>query len=131
MDLPDPSIVSAVRDLYARYAHRIDRRDFDGFAALFTDDGRFALGDDGAQGRAAIRDFMMGIMKSPGGAHIITNVSVRPAGKDRWSAVADYLLTRRADDDGPWGIVGVGWYESVATWVGGEWYFAEHRIVPR
>ena len=39
MDLPDPSILTAVQDLYARYAHRIDRRDFDGFAALFTEDG--------------------------------------------------------------------------------------------
>ena len=74
---------------------------------------------------------MMGVMKAPGGAHIITNVSVRPEGKDRWSAVADYLLTRRAETDGPWGIVGAGWYESVATWRDGEWYFAEHRIVPR
>jgi 3-phenylpropionate/cinnamic acid dioxygenase small subunit len=42
MDLPDPSIITAVQDLYARYAHRIDRRDFDGFAALFTEDGRSA-----------------------------------------------------------------------------------------
>jgi uncharacterized protein (TIGR02246 family) len=131
MDLPDPSILTAVQDLYARYAHRIDRRDFDGFAALFTEDGHFALGDDGARGRDAIRDFMMGVMKAPGGAHIITNVSVRPEGKDRWSAVADYLLTRRTETDGPWGIVGAGWYESVATWRDGEWYFAEHRIVPR
>ena len=131
MDLPDPSIVSAVQDLYARYAHRIDRRDFDGFGELFTEDAQFALADNEQQGRDAIRDFMRSVMTKPGGSHIITNVSIRPAGKDRWSAVADYLLTRRADDDGPWGIVGVGWYESTATWVGGEWYFAEHRIVPR
>ena len=55
MDLPDPSILTAVQDLYACYAHRIDRRDFDGFAALFTEDGHFALGDDGARGRDAIR----------------------------------------------------------------------------
>ena len=131
MDLPDPSIVTAVQDLYARYAHRIDRRDFDGFAALFADDGTLFVGDDRATGRGAIREFMVGIMKAPGGAHIITNVSVGPAGKDRWSAMADYLLTRRTEEGGPWGIVGVGWYESVATWVGGEWYFAEHRIVAR
>ena len=78
MDLPDPSIITAVQDLYARYAHRIDRRDFDGFAALFTEDGTFFLGDDSATGRAAISEFMRGVMKSPGGAHIITNVSVRP-----------------------------------------------------
>jgi ketosteroid isomerase-like protein len=131
MDLPDPSIVTAVQDLYARYAHRIDRRDFDGFAALFTEDAELIVGDSGCHGRDAVPEFMAGLMKSPGGAHIITNVSVRPAGKDRWSAMADYLLTRRAEEGGPWGIVGVGWYESVATWVGGEWYFAEHRIMFR
>ena len=131
MDLPDPSLITAVQDLYARYAHRIDRRDFDGFAALFTEDGQLALGDEGARGRDAIRDFMVGVMKAPGGAHLVTNVSVRPEGKDRWSVTADYLITRQSETDGPWGIVGVGGYESVATWQGGEWYFAEHRIVPR
>ena len=54
MDVPEPTIVTGVQDLFARYAHRIDRRDFDGFAELFTEDARFALGDDGAP-RAATR----------------------------------------------------------------------------
>jgi uncharacterized protein (TIGR02246 family) len=131
MDTPDVATVIGVQDLFARYAHRIDRRDFAGFAELFTEDGRFAVGDDGAQGRDAIRDFMMGIMKAPGGAHIITNVSVRAAGGDRYAAVADYLLTRRTEESGPWATVGVGFYESVATFDGDEWRFVEHRIVAR
>ena len=29
MDVPEPTIVFGVQDLFARYAHRIDRRDFD------------------------------------------------------------------------------------------------------
>ena len=131
MENPDVAATVGVQDLYARYAHLIDRRDFAGFAELFTDDGQFSLGEAGARGRDAIREFMPTVMKSPGGAHVITNVSVRPAGNDRWSAVADYLLTRRSADGGPWGIVGVGSYESVATRIGAEWYFSEHRIVAR
>src|SRR3954469_18696768 len=66
MDVPEATVVIGVQDLFARYAHRIDRRDFAGFGELFTEDGQFFLGDDGARGRDAIRDFMVGIMKSPG-----------------------------------------------------------------
>jgi uncharacterized protein (TIGR02246 family) len=131
MDTPDVATTVGVQDLFARYAHRIDRRDFAGFADLFTENGQFFLGNDGAIGRAAIAEFMAGIMKSPGGAHIITNVSVRPAGNDRWSAVADYLLTRRSEEGGPWATIGVGYYEAVATVAEGEWRFAECRIVAR
>ena len=120
-----------MQDLYARYAHRIDRRDFAGFAALFTDDASFFLGEDGCEGRAAIETFMQDRMKAPGGAHIITNVSVRAAGDDRYAVVADYLLTRRTEENGPWATVGVGIYESVATLDGDAWRFAEHRIIPR
>jgi uncharacterized protein (TIGR02246 family) len=131
MDVPETSTVIGVQDLFARYAHRIDRRDFAGFAELFTEDARFALGGDAAEGRETIRDFMIGVMKAPGGAHIITNVSVRAAGGERYAAVADYLLTRRTEENGPWATVGVGYYESVVTLDGGEWRFAEHRIVAR
>jgi uncharacterized protein (TIGR02246 family) len=131
MSLPDPSVIVGVQDLFARYAHTIDRRDFDAFADLFTADGRLGLGDTGAEGRGAIHDFMQGVMKNPGGAHIITNVSARAAGDDRYTVVADYLLTRRADGDGPWAVVGVGIYESTVVLDDGDWRFAEHRIVAR
>jgi hypothetical protein len=78
-----------------------------------------------------VRDFMVGIMKNPGGTHIITNVSVRAAGEGRFAVVADYLLTRRPEPDAPFAIVGVGGYESTVTLDGDQWRFAEHRIVPR
>ena len=131
MDTPDIATTVGVQDLFARYAHRIDRRDFAGFSELFTEDGQFSLGEDGAIGRDAVRDFMAGIMKAPGGAHIITNVSARPAGNDRWTVLADYLLTRRTEEGGPWATVGVGYYEAVVTAADGEWRFAECRIVAR
>jgi uncharacterized protein (TIGR02246 family) len=131
MDVPEPTIVSGVQDLFARYAHRIDRRDFAGFAELFTEDARFFLADDGCEGRAAIEQFMAARMTAPGGAHIITNVSVRASDDGRYTVLADYLLTRRTDEGGPWATVGVGYYEAMATLDAGAWRFAEYRIVPR
>jgi hypothetical protein len=58
MAVPEPTTVVGVQDLFARYAHRIDRRDFAAFGDLFTEDARFALADNWAEGRGAIRDFM-------------------------------------------------------------------------
>ena len=73
----DPSTVTGIQDLFAQYAHRIDGRDFDGFGELFTIDADYSLGGNAQQGREAIKDFMRSVMTNPGGAHIITNVSVR------------------------------------------------------
>ena len=131
MDVPEPTTVAGVQDLYARYAHTIDRRDFAAFADLFAEEARFALADNECEGRDNIRDFMIGVMKAPGGTHIITNVSVRAADGGRHTVVADYLLTRRPEPDAPYGIVGVGVYESVVARDDGQWRFAEHRIIPR
>ncbi len=131
MDTPDIAVTIAAQDLFARYAHRIDRRDFDGFAALFTEDAQLALGPDECTGRDAIPQFMSDRMTSPGGAHVIVNVSVRSESPERATALADYVLTRRSEDAGPWAIVGVGYYESELARVDGEWQFASHRIVPR
>jgi uncharacterized protein (TIGR02246 family) len=132
MDLPEPTTIAGVQDLFARYAHTIDRRDFAGFAELFAEDAQFALADNECRGRDNIRVFMTGAMKAPGGTHIITNVSVRATHHDgRHSVVADYLLTRRPEPDAPYGIVGVGIYESVVAVDDEQWRFAEHRIIPR
>src|SRR4051794_27015684 len=94
--LPDPAIVVAVHDLFAQYAHRIDGRDFDGFGELFTEHADYSLAGNAQAGRDAIKDFMRSVMTKPGGAHIITNVSIRAgvAGTSDGSctAIADYLL---------------------------------------
>jgi uncharacterized protein (TIGR02246 family) len=131
MDTPDTALTVAAQDLFARYAHRIDRRDFDGFADLFTDDAEFVLGPDGCTGRDAIRQFMSERMTAPGGAHVIVNISVRPESPGRATVLADYVLTRRSEETGPWAIVGAGYYESVLAQVDGEWRFGAHRIVAR
>ena len=131
MDLPDPSTVSGVQDLFAQYAHRIDGRDFDGFGELFTVDADYSLAGNQQQGRDAIKDFMRSVMVNPGGAHIITNVSVRESDDGSCAALADYLLTRRPEPDAPFAVVGVGKYDGTVVHDGGEWRFAKLHITPQ
>jgi uncharacterized protein (TIGR02246 family) len=131
MDLPEPSTVTAVQDLFAQYAHRIDARDFDGFGELFTADADYSLAGNQQQGRDAIKDLMRSVMTSPGGAHIITNVSARTAADGAVTAMADYLLTRRPEAGAPFAVIGVGKYDARITRDGDEWRFAALTITPQ
>jgi 3-phenylpropionate/cinnamic acid dioxygenase small subunit len=131
----DPTTVIGVQDLFAQYAHRIDGRDFDGFGELFTIDADYSLAGNAQQGRDAIKGFMRSVMTSPGGAHIITNVSVRSAvggaGDGACSVVADYLLTRRPEPDAPFAVIGVGKYDGTVVLDDGTWRFAALTITPQ
>jgi uncharacterized protein (TIGR02246 family) len=129
--LPDPATITGVQDLFARYAHRIDRRDFDGFGLLFTADAGYSLAGNEQRGREAITELMRNVMTAPGGTHIITNVSVRASADGAHDAVADYLLTRRPEADAPFAVVGVGWYEATVVRDDGAWRFSALRINPR
>jgi len=131
MDLPDASTVTAVQDLFAQYAHRIDGRDFDAFGELFTADADYSLAGNQQQGRDAIKGFMRSVMTSPGGAHIITNVSVRARTDGACAAVADYLLTRRPEADAPFAVIGVGKYDATVVHDDGAWRFARLTITPQ
>ena len=129
--LPDPATFTGIQDLFAQYAHRIDGRDFDGFGELFTTDADYSLAGNQQQGRDAIKDFMRSVMTKPGGAHIITNVSVRAGADGSCSAVADYLLTRRPEPDEPFAVVGVGKYDATVVHDDGEFRFARLIITPQ
>ena len=127
----DPSTVIGIQDLFAQYAHRIDGRDFDAFGELFTADAEYSLGGNAQQGRDAIKSFLRSVMTNPGGAHIITNVSVRTGADGACSAMADYLLTRRPEPDAPFAVIGVGKYDGTVVQDGGEWRFAKLHITPQ
>lgn len=127
----DPTTVIGVQDLFAQYAHRIDARDFDAFGELFTAAADYSLAGNAQQGRDAIKDFMRSVMTAPGGAHIITNVSVRAGTGGACTAVADYLLTRRPDTDAPFAVIGVGKYDATVVLDDGAWRFAALTITPQ
>ena len=74
---------------------------------------------------------MRSVMTKPGGAHIITNVSVRDDGNGTCTAVADYLLTRRPEADAPFAVSGVGKYDGTVVLDEGAWRFAALTITPQ
>ena len=127
----DPSIVIGVQDLFAQYAHRIDGRDFDAFGELFTADADYALATNERKGPEAIKEFLRGVMTSPGGTHIITNVSVRDGAHGTCAAVADYLLTRRLEPEAPFAVIGVGKYDATVVLDDDSWRFAALTITPQ
>jgi uncharacterized protein (TIGR02246 family) len=131
MDLPEPSTVAAVHDLFAQYAHRIDGRAFDAFGELFTADADYTLGGNAQQGRDAIVAFMRSVMTSPGGVHIITNVSARSGGDGTVAAVANYLITRRPEPDAPFAVIGIGAYDATIVHDDGDWRFSRLVITPQ
>src|SRR5690625_6553895 len=49
---------TSVLDLLARFVHCLDRRDFDGYAALFTEDCRLNLPHATHRGRAGLAAFV-------------------------------------------------------------------------
>jgi uncharacterized protein (TIGR02246 family) len=131
MDASDVATVLGVQDLIARYAHRVDRGDFPGWADLFTEDAVFSVGEARFTGRAAIRSWLESNSSGPGGSHSTFNVSVVPVGPDRATAVADFFLSRREGGAGPWQAVVGGYYEDVLVRQDGQWRFAERHITFR
>jgi len=131
MDVLEPSTVVGVQDLFARYAHTIDRRDFDAFGELFTVDADYSLAGNDQHGRDAIKELMRSVMTSPGGSHIITNVSVRSGGDRGFTAIADYLLSRRPEPDAPFAVIGLGVYDAKVVVDDGQWRFSSLQITPR
>lgn len=68
---PDPNLArlldrQAIEQLLAGdYPHALDSRDFDGYAALFTEDGELTLQGQTAKGRAAIEAFVAALPPAP------------------------------------------------------------------
>lgn len=71
-----------IAEVLARYCHRVDHEDADGWAALFTQDGVFeVVGMMRMQGTEQLRG-MPGVVAQQGGGkwrHQITNIACEPA----------------------------------------------------
>lgn len=115
----------AIKELRAEYCYRVDARDWDGYAALFTEDAHLDFGPIGTfDGRAAVRDFAEHVVGAEHGflAHMIHN-PVLEVGTDtatgRW-----YFEVPCTFKDGSAGWI-QGTYEDEYRLVDGEWLFAE------
>jgi uncharacterized protein (TIGR02246 family) len=128
----DPNVArlldrQAIEQLLAGdYPHALDTRDFDAYAALFTEDGELSLQGNTSKGRAAIKAFVSALPAEPRVIHPITNLSYTVDGDTATGGAywQDVGLVNGAP-----GVLIAGRYEDTLRKVGGEWRIATRNIV--
>jgi len=117
--------LEAIRDLACRYANCIWRRDADGAAALFADDGVMDTGDrPPLVGRDAIREAYRAILPASDFQPFLHNHVIDLDG-DR--ATGSCNLDLRVTRDGR-SLIGSGTYEDRYVRAGDGWQFASRRL---
>jgi uncharacterized protein (TIGR02246 family) len=123
-----------IRDLLIRYAVALDRRDFAGYCALFTEDGHWYGRAGDVRGRAAIEQMLLDSFgPTPDGFvntsnfHLMTNFLIEVDGD---TARADSRITyfARGENDRPVPML-AGRYEDEFVRVGGRWLFASRQVI--
>ncbi len=129
-----PQDVISIHQLLARYGHLLDRRDWDGFAALWAEDAeidyRGATGSVVRRGRAVIVEWFRSVHHPP--AHHMTNVVVDDHVDDhgRVAVWSKFFAPFSRPDDRPHRLYG-GDYEDVLVQCDRRWVFASRRCIPR
>jgi uncharacterized protein (TIGR02246 family) len=129
---PDPNLTAvmdrqAIEQLLAGdYPHALDTRDFDAYAALFTEDGELSLQGQTAKGRQAIKAFVAALPAEPRVVHPITNLSYRIDGDTATGGA--YWQDIGMVGNAP-GVVIAGRYEDTLRKVGGAWRIAKRDII--
>jgi ketosteroid isomerase-like protein len=128
----DPNVArlldrQAIEQLLAGdYPHALDTRNFDAYAALFTEDGELTLQGNTAKGRAAIKEFVGALPAEPRVVHPINNLSYTIDGDTAKGGAywQDVGLVNGAP-----GILIAGRYEDTLRKVDGAWRIATRSIV--
>ena len=129
---PDPNVArlmdrQAIEQLLAGdYPHALDSRDFDGYAALFTEDGQLTLQGNTAKGRPAIRDFVAALPPEPRVMHPISNLSYAIDGD---TAKGGAYWQDIGVVNGAPGVLIAGRYEDTLRKENGVWRIATRSIV--
>ncbi|HUQ51546.1 MAG TPA: nuclear transport factor 2 family protein [Gammaproteobacteria bacterium] len=108
------------------YPHALDTRDFDAYAALFTDDGELSLQGNTSKGRAAIKQFVSALPAEPRVIHPITNLSYEIDGD---TATGGAYWQDVGLVNGLPGVLIAGRYEDTLRKVDGAWHIAKRSIV--
>ena len=108
------------------YPRALDARNWDAYAATYTEDGELALLGQTSKGRAAIKSFLAA---QPAGArviHVISNLSYSISGDTATGGA--YWQDIGVVNGGP-GVVVAGHYDDSLRKVNGAWKFATRSIV--
>jgi hypothetical protein len=119
-----------IRRTLALYPFCHDRRDVDGYVALFAEAGHFIGGNADHAGRPAIRTFIANLYATQPPnrltKHLCGNSLIDVHG-DTAEAATDFVAYERLGD-GPWQVHTIGRYRDRLILEEGEWRFAERRV---
>ena len=120
----------AIREVLAEYCFRLDGGDYEGMAALFSEDGTWDTAFGAATGRAAIAQQARDIRaragdNRPRAIHLVTNIAIALNGeaaevRSNWTVVQN-------SPDGP-RIGSSGGYADRMVKAGGRWLFRYRKI---
>jgi uncharacterized protein (TIGR02246 family) len=123
-----------IEELFAQYGASLDRRDFDAFGHLFTEDAVYGAGSAPTRGRAAIQSQLQQTITAnpshlPGpDFHLYFNPSIRVDG-DRATAhsMGAYLIP---DDHSPggWKLIFLVSYDDILVRQNGHWLFQQRML---
>jgi ketosteroid isomerase-like protein len=120
----------AIREVLAEYCFRLDGSDFDGMAALFTEDGTWDTAFGAATGRAAISHHAAGLRaragaNRPRAIHLTTNIVVALNG-DEAEVRSNWTVVQNSPE-GP-KIGSGGGYADRMVRQNGRWLFGYRKI---
>jgi hypothetical protein len=112
-----------IQELYARYAHCFDSEDAEGYAAVFTPDGRFVRpGFPDLVGTDALTAFVHERhAEAPGVSHHVSNLLVEDTGGGVRGRA--YVLVLRVVAGEPLILRNLGLYDDALIQVDGAWRF--------
>lgn len=120
-----------IGDLLTEFVHRLDERDFTGYAALFTEDGVLRMPGAEHHGRADLAEYVAADLgRYHRTHHLSSNHRIAVDGDHATSrSTMRAVHLRGSDDPTDWWAAG-GWYDNTYRRVGAGWLIHTVDITP-
>lgn len=121
----------AIHELMWRYARALDTGDAEAYAAVYTEDGQFGVGENATRGREALRAMIAGFAgneNAPQLYHMTADTWIE-FHDDTHATLHSYWMTMRAaSGDQPAGVAAVGVGADELVKVDGEWLIRVRNV---
>jgi uncharacterized protein (TIGR02246 family) len=122
----------AITELMWRYARALDTANADAYAACYTQDGQFGVGDNATKGRDALRGMIARFASNPNGPPQLLHMTA-----DTWIEFIDdthakhhsyWITMRKASGDAPAAVAAVGVGVDEVVKVNGQWLIKTRNV---
>ena len=125
----------AIEALMWRYARALDTANADAYAALYTEDGQFGIGDNATKGREALRNMIAGLGTNrnsdnppPQLYHMTTDTWIEFVDDTHARHHSYWVTMRTASGDSPAGVAAVGVGVDDLVKIDGNWLIQVRNV---